>query len=422
VCLGWRTIAATIASSGCLAWAYALWPFGVWAGVVGGVCGTIAGVLGAGPLARLEEQAAAEGGLMRWASMAGVLVALWLALVIVPSIVGAVAWSRHRSAANPNPSLRLTAGRITVVQSSTFSPAAAVDELCAFGNGDRLRRRNQIQGSADRCSRRAGTISSTGRDKGRTGSTGQHRRQLVLCGAAVRSGTASIRTPTGDRSMAKTKPQGATKCGSHCYLFKSSTNSSDCLISAHGGFVAENRSFKIPSGVTILFYGVHGAALLDPNITTFAKEYSKAEPVETYSGGQNCRNYLLSKYQGAHAGASGTDVVETYDQVGQTVTNRDKIRNLKFAKMTKEGQTQDIQQKVFNELMMEWGGSILTIRNRWDVFFGVPLSEAINSARKEMPSLRTFHCIFCRCTMMPDSVAKKLGHTQHADVGVKYNW
>jgi hypothetical protein len=93
--LGYRTIAASVAPSGSLAWAYALWPFGVWACVAGGVCGAVAGVLGARPLARLEERASAAGGVRRWSAVAAVLVGLWLALVLVPSVVGAVARSRH---------------------------------------------------------------------------------------------------------------------------------------------------------------------------------------------------------------------------------------------------------------------------------------------------------------------------------------
>lgn len=93
--LGYRTIAATIASSGGLAWAYALWPFGVWACVAGAVCGMVAGVLGANPLTRLEVRAIAAGGLRRWLAVTAVLVGLWLVLVITPSIVGAVARSNR---------------------------------------------------------------------------------------------------------------------------------------------------------------------------------------------------------------------------------------------------------------------------------------------------------------------------------------
>lgn len=89
--LGYGTFATTFASSGCLAWAYALWPFGAWACVAGGMGGAIAGMIGARPLAQLEVRASVAGGLGRWSAVMAVLVGLWLALVMVPSIVGAAA-------------------------------------------------------------------------------------------------------------------------------------------------------------------------------------------------------------------------------------------------------------------------------------------------------------------------------------------
>ncbi len=104
---GWRNLAIVIAPCGSLAWAYALWPFGVLC-VAGGLFGAATGVLGTRPLARLADRASAEGGLRRWLSAAAVLVALWLALVILPSAVGAVARFRSRSEQTPNQALRQT--------------------------------------------------------------------------------------------------------------------------------------------------------------------------------------------------------------------------------------------------------------------------------------------------------------------------
>ena len=105
---GWRNMAACIATSGGLAWAVALYPFGVAPCVVGGVCGAVVGVFGAHPVARLADRASAEGGVRRWSSVAAVLVVLWLALVILPSIVGAAVRSQTRSHQRPNPALSLT--------------------------------------------------------------------------------------------------------------------------------------------------------------------------------------------------------------------------------------------------------------------------------------------------------------------------
>jgi hypothetical protein len=105
---GWRDVALMIVPSGALAWAYALWQFGAAAGLAGGVFGAAAGILGARPLARLADRAAAEGGLRRWAAAVIVLVALWLALVIVPAVIGGVARSRNRPTPRPNQALHLT--------------------------------------------------------------------------------------------------------------------------------------------------------------------------------------------------------------------------------------------------------------------------------------------------------------------------
>jgi hypothetical protein len=198
--------------------------------------------------------------------------------------------------------------------------------------------------------------------------------------------------------MANPTPKGATEISSQCYLFKSATNSNDCLISAHGGYVSENRSFKVPAGLNLIFYGPHGAALQDPEIYEFAKKSSKAIPLEIFRGGEKCRNYLLTKYQGAHAGASGTEVVESYEQVERAVSNRDFQRTDKFKRLLSA--SPDAQRAVYEELSNDWGGSVLTIRNRWNVFFGVPLQDALKAAKKAMPSLRNFHCIFCRSYML----------------------
>ena len=98
---GWRNTAIVIAPSSSFAWAFALWPFGVGACAAGAVCGAVAGVFGARPLARLADRASAEGGIRRWSAAAAVLVALWLALVIVPAVIGGVVRSHSRPAQTP---------------------------------------------------------------------------------------------------------------------------------------------------------------------------------------------------------------------------------------------------------------------------------------------------------------------------------
>ena len=135
--------------------------------------------------------------------------------------------------------------------------------------------------------------------------------------------------------VGKENPAGAVALGQTMYLFKSSTNSKDCMISARdGGYVSGNiRSFDVPAGTTIRFYADHGFILSDPGIGAFAKDASKSKPRETFTAGQKCRNYLLTKFQGAHAGADGKSVRETYQQVASAVSNRDTIRMKKFEKL-----------------------------------------------------------------------------------------
>jgi hypothetical protein len=227
--------------------------------------------------------------------------------------------------------------------------------------------------------------------------------------------------------MAKSTPQGATKLGRSMYLFKSATNAYDCIISAHGGFMAENRSFTVPAGVTLYFYGPHGASLLDPGINNFYDRMHEAEPVEVITAGQRCRNYLLSKYQGAHAGESGTETVETYDQISNKVRITDLNRTKTFGQMMRYGRLQSpdtTMVKVNMEQLMGRlrGASILTIRNRWDIVFGVPLSDALKEAKKAMPALREFHCLFCRSAMLPDQVRDHFGQTNLPDQGVQYSY
>lgn len=199
-------------------------------------------------------------------------------------------------------------------------------------------------------------------------------------------------------------PKGATEVGSKLYLFKSGTNSRDCIISAHGGYVFENRAFTVPEGVYLHFYGEHGAALIDPNIGSFMRNVGDAVPVEVVEPGKTCRNYLLSKYQGAHAGASGSEVVETYDQIGAVVKVQDANRAKTFNTIIRNITTKDPDTKL---VQMSWetldrarGGSVLTVRNRWHILFGVPLKDAIAAAKKAMPTLKDFHCVFCRSNML----------------------
>jgi len=196
-------------------------------------------------------------------------------------------------------------------------------------------------------------------------------------------------------------PQGATALGRYLYLFKSRTNSADCIISAHGGYMFENKAFTVPKGVTLRFYSPHSSSLLDPGLGTFQRSASQAIPVETFTGGQICCNYLLSKYQGRHGNED-----ETYESIAKGVNDVDMGRQSVFGVLMNKSKVgsvdRDAQEKLLLSLGRNIGGSVLTIRNRFDVVFGVKLSDALAAARKEMPTLREFYCIFCRANMLGD--------------------
>jgi hypothetical protein len=40
--------------------------------------------------------------------------------------------------------------------------------------------------------------------------------------------------------------------------------------------------------------------------------------------------------------------------------------------------------------------NVVTVRNRWDVVLGVPLSVVVSAVLKEMPTITCFYCAFCR--------------------------
>src|SRR5690348_15019266 len=110
-------------------------------------------------------------------------------------------------------------------------------------------------------------------------------------------------------------PNGAIAIGSKLYLFKSKSNSTDCLISAHGGYYKTTKSFEVPLGCSVLFYGEHHKTLSDPGIKLAD---THAKPVETVGPGKDCLNYVLSKYQGSHNKAG-----ETYEKIAGRIEFQD---------------------------------------------------------------------------------------------------
>ncbi len=184
--------------------------------------------------------------------------------------------------------------------------------------------------------------------------------------------------------------------GRYVYLFKSSTNLVDCVISAHGGYMFENRSFNVPKGVTLKFFAEHGNTLTDPGMKNLMAQLADAKPVQTINAGESCKNYLLSKYQGRHGAED-----ETYDSIMRDIEKADQTRmNFQgdIGKAALKGNQRGVQ-VLLKGLARNSGASVITIRNRWDVVFGIELKDVLNDVLKVAPSLHNFYCSFCRSDM-----------------------
>jgi hypothetical protein len=186
--------------------------------------------------------------------------------------------------------------------------------------------------------------------------------------------------------MSDSIPKGAIPIGSKLYLFKSKSNSTDCLISAHGGYYKESRTFQVPNGVTLYFYGEHKKVLSDPGIKLAD---TKAKYVERVGEGQKCVNYILSKYQGKHNKAG-----ETYEKIADRIAFQDKSLGDIF-KMITTTQNEKLATKGLGMILDSQSMSVVTIRNRWFAS-DVNLLEVISAVRKVLPGIKNFHCSFCR--------------------------
>ncbi|MFN8718306.1 MAG: putative adhesin [Gemmatimonadaceae bacterium] len=112
---------------------------------------------------------------------------------------------------------------------------------------------------------------------------------------------------------------------------------------------------KVPAGDSIHSSALHGAALLDPGLSNFAKQGSKAIPVASLKGGDTCKNYLLTAYQSAQSGVSGTAVGETDEDIRQAVDNRDWQRNDRFNTLIKA--KPDQMRAAYDALAADWGAA-----------------------------------------------------------------
>jgi hypothetical protein len=196
-----------------------------------------------------------------------------------------------------------------------------------------------------------------------------------------------------------------SKVGSQLYVWSQtpggmSPNTTECVISAHGGASIINSTFV--SGVNLIFYCPHGSTLIDAGILPdiLLGTIVSQPPV---APGQ-CQDYTLSKYQGRHS-----DGYETYDMVQamdeRTVKDAGAFET-QAEQWIKTGLTQeDVQtfEKGFNLLEkvgdFRWK-DIVTIRNRGGRLDPM-LSEVIAMLQGAGFTYSTIHCSFCRSSMLP---------------------
>ena len=201
-----------------------------------------------------------------------------------------------------------------------------------------------------------------------------------------------------------TIPEGAIEVGSHFYLFKSKTNTTDCLISAHGGYERNVGSFE-PKNCSLLFYGEHEKYLSDPGLRLMY--LSGLHVVEEIPNREtkSSINYILSKYQGRH-NESG----ETYERIAGKIESEDQsIGNLldRIAKAKDDKGRERAQ----DQLKMYKSMNVLTIRNRW-WRSDLSLESAVTAAKKALPSLTRFHCSFCRSLIGNDDAGPRTSCTR----------
>lgn len=198
-------------------------------------------------------------------------------------------------------------------------------------------------------------------------------------------------------------PQGAQAIGSKLYLFKATSNAAECLISAHGGYRKGNLTFSVPYGVTISFYGPHGFILQDPGVKIMSQELAQFA-VETKKQGEQCINYILSKYQGTHNTAG-----ETYESISDTIEDfqnrflqtQDKMRSMGNVNDLSKGQLSRYNMMSANLRSLN-AMNVATIRNRW-YSPDLTLEYVVKEVKKAVPSITHFHCSFCRGHMDDDN-------------------
>lgn len=203
--------------------------------------------------------------------------------------------------------------------------------------------------------------------------------------------------------MSDHAPPGAVAIGSKLYFFKSRSSSTDCLISAHGGFYKGTSTFTVPNGVKLVFYGAHGNTLSDPGIKLMDYEAVPVQEIPNEQDGSVCMNYALSKFQGRHGNLNKP---ETYQKIADRIAMIDEDQAKRYTVWLKSEDT-DLKQMVLGGIDSQRAMNVVTIRNRWFLPGGdVYLKDVIKEVRAAFPLIKRFHCSFCRSLVGDDEAQK----------------
>lgn len=184
--------------------------------------------------------------------------------------------------------------------------------------------------------------------------------------------------------------------GDRMYFLKPSEPTDRAIISAHGGhdLLSTTNTFPVPAGLTLRFYSDDGFSVDDPGLTNFYRKNAVVK--ETLTGGDNCFDYGLTKYQGAGHNKMG----ETYDSIAKCIADEvAHLRNFEEDLFRAIGQFNDRAADRLRAAKAKLQfPAVATVRNR-RFKTDLTLRMVLNTVVAAAPEIKIFDCLFCRSKM-----------------------
>lgn len=185
------------------------------------------------------------------------------------------------------------------------------------------------------------------------------------------------------------------------FLFLPKKPPQKVIITSHGGhaLLSKTNKFTVPSDTVLQFYSDDTFSVIDPGFDNFFKKV--AAPKEIITEGEQCFDYILTKYQGRHGNKS-----ETYESIANLMEEAQQSIESALGR-AERSVTQGGKNAALTSAKAHTVPAVLTVRNRW----GKPtvrLSIAIESIKAAAPTVQVFDCLFCRSTLFGGSQKVKL--------------